>query len=314
MLRLSIGELITVMSILSADGNADEESKKWRLEVAYRTLLLLRTCMAVVDYPTAGIPPWELPELNGEELEDVRSNTYLNPQTRNLVHHERTEFEESLRVPTRIAFLLRQSIHSHSKRLQVPLELIFEHRCLTNVDVFLNAYAGMRKFLTTPVPFPLVQMTRTFNFAYVFTVPFVLLSDDSSIYAHCLQVFILTYGFVGLELVAIELDDPFGDDANDFDNLVVAETVMEDVYLTIRNIDGEEASRKLREKMGHVRVANRPEEAAPSEPEAMESDVENPRESEPFDSLRSDRAEESERFHSLRAVGVEESSDMTETC
>jgi predicted membrane chloride channel (bestrophin family) len=30
------------------------------------------------------------------------------------------------------------------------------------------------------------------------------------------MVFLLTYGFVGLEVVAIELDNPFGRDPNDF--------------------------------------------------------------------------------------------------
>jgi predicted membrane chloride channel (bestrophin family) len=60
-------------------------------------------------------------------------------------------------------------------------------------------------------------MARTFLFAYVFTIPFALLSDKSTILAHCVEVFILTYGFMGLELVAIEMDNPFGDDENDFE-------------------------------------------------------------------------------------------------
>lgn len=60
-------------------------------------------------------------------------------------------------------------------------------------------------------------MARTFLFLYVFTVPFAMLSDKSSDVAHCFMVFLLTYGFVGLEVVAIELDNPFGKDANDFD-------------------------------------------------------------------------------------------------
>lgn len=59
-------------------------------------------------------------------------------------------------------------------------------------------------------------MARTFVFLYVFTVPFVMLSDASSDLAHCVMVFLMTYGFVGLETVAIELDNPFGDDPNDF--------------------------------------------------------------------------------------------------
>ena len=57
-----------------------------------------------------------------------------------------------------------------------------------------------------PVPFPLIQMSRTLMFTYVFTVPFVMLSDKSSDFAHCFIVFLLTYGFMGLEMIAIELD------------------------------------------------------------------------------------------------------------
>jgi predicted membrane chloride channel (bestrophin family) len=62
-------------------------------------------------------------------------------------------------------------------------------------------------------------MTATFIFFFLFTVPFALLSDDTGIFtavSHCVVVFIFTYGVMGMELIAIQLDDPFGDDVNDF--------------------------------------------------------------------------------------------------
>jgi predicted membrane chloride channel (bestrophin family) len=110
--------------------------------------------------------------------------------------------------------------------------------------------------MTTPFPFPLVQMARTFLFFYIYTLPFALLNDASNPLAHLGVIFMVridyylevlfawcwpfrlsltslllhhrhhrhqvTYGFVGLETVSIELDDPFGDDENDFDNLGMA--------------------------------------------------------------------------------------------
>ena len=103
--------------------------------------------------------------------------------------------------------------------------------------------------MTTPFPFPLVQMTRTFMFFYVFTVPFALLSDPSIPVAHCITIFVLTFGFMGLEYVAIELDNPFGEDDNDFDNLGMAYTAFEDTYLTILDTDGPEWTERLRTKM-----------------------------------------------------------------
>ena len=48
---------------------------------------------------------------------------------------------------------------------------------------------------------------------------------------------------------AIELDDPFGEDDNDFDNTAMALTAFEDTYLTIKDIDGPEWVDKLRVKM-----------------------------------------------------------------
>lgn len=35
--------------------------------------------------------------------------------------------------------------------------------------------------------------------------------------------FLLTYGFVGLERVSIEMEDPFGNDTNDFDDMGLAQ-------------------------------------------------------------------------------------------
>jgi len=54
----------------------------------------------------------------------------------------------------------------------------------------------MRKFMTTPVPFPLIQMTRTIVLFYVYTIPFVLLNDATSklLIEHCVVVFLITYG------------------------------------------------------------------------------------------------------------------------
>ena len=62
-------------------------------------------------------------------------------------------------------------------------------------------------------------------------------------------VFLITYGFCGIEMVACELDDCFGDDPSDFDALGHARRCFEDCYITIYRLDGEERARQLREKV-----------------------------------------------------------------
>ena len=46
--------------------------------------------------------------------------------------------------------------------------------------------------------------------------------------------------------MSIQLDDPFGDDPNDFDVLGLAQVVFEDIYISIYDIDGKEAADNIR--------------------------------------------------------------------
>mmetsp|Transcript_47348 Transcript_47348/g.71680 ORF Transcript_47348/g.71680 Transcript_47348/m.71680 type:complete len:134 (-) Transcript_47348:404-805(-) len=65
-------------------------------------------------------------------------------------------------------------------------------------------------------------MARTFIFIYSYALPFALADSMIQPVGAMLVIFFITYGFLGLEFVAMELDDPFGDDPNDFDNLGMA--------------------------------------------------------------------------------------------
>lgn len=81
-------------------------------------------------------------------------------------------------------------------------------------------------------------MTATFLFFFLFTIPFAFLSDDTKLFtvaSHCFVVFILTYGMMGMDMVAVQLDDPFGDDLNDFKYVPLVNFVLCDVLETQGN-------------------------------------------------------------------------------
>ena len=170
-------ELIANIAVMSSK-STNEEAKEWRLEVAYRMLLLLRTSMAVIDYPTDFVPAWKINEMQGSELQDILRNTYVNPEHQPMEHEIRSEFEESMRIPIRISYLLKKSFYSQEQRLEHPFHPLERASVMSTIDNFMSGYYGIRLFLTTPIPFPLVQMSRTFLFAYVFTIPFCLLSKQ----------------------------------------------------------------------------------------------------------------------------------------
>ena len=78
------------------------------------------------------------------------------------------------------------------------------------LNSYMSNYRDLLKLASTSLPFPLIQMARTFLFLWVFTIPFVLRGVIHEVYVGMLFVFFLTYGFIGLEIVSMKLMFPFG--------------------------------------------------------------------------------------------------------
>uniref|UniRef100_A0A6U5IGZ0 Bestrophin homolog n=1 Tax=Corethron hystrix TaxID=216773 RepID=A0A6U5IGZ0_9STRA len=100
-----------------------------------------------------------------------------------------------------------------------PLELFQKMKIVELCRIYMDAFTEIVKFQTTPIPFPLLQMGRTFLLIYTFAMPMALIGfvPDYSLSAVLLFIFFLTYGYVGLELVAFRLLAPFGTDTCDMD-------------------------------------------------------------------------------------------------
>ncbi|CAB9522050.1 Bestrophin, RFP-TM, chloride channel [Seminavis robusta] len=107
----------------------------------------------------------------------------------------------------------------------VGLEMFERMRMMDALNEFVVSYRDLLKCASTPLPFTLVQMGRTFLFIWTFSIPFVLRGVVSEIYSAMGFVFFLTYGFVGLELVAMKLMNPFGDGRHDLNVTGMKEAV-----------------------------------------------------------------------------------------
>ena len=101
----------------------------------------------------------------------------------------------------------------------------------------------------TPFPFPLVQMARTILFVWLATLPFSLVHESYPLWGISLLIFLLTYGFLGLEFVSIHMHDPFGEDDLDFNLEHLAKMLFEDVYVAMFGVDGEGAAVQLRNRV-----------------------------------------------------------------
>jgi len=96
------------------------------------------------------------------------------------------------------------------------LVLLEKIKLLDHVKCLVDAYEELLVIASTPLPFALVQMGRTFLFLWIFSMPCVLVGHVfKEVYSAIIFVFFLTYGFVGLEFVGTQMLHPFGDDEND---------------------------------------------------------------------------------------------------
>jgi putative membrane protein len=100
-----------------------------------------------------------------------------------------------------------------------------QHQVLTDV---MGACERIRK---TPIPFSYAVYIKMFISAYCLMLPFGLYLDFS-FYTIPLSMFI-SFTMIGVELMAQEIEDPFGLDCNDLSTGAIAKTIKDNVCETL---------------------------------------------------------------------------------
>jgi hypothetical protein len=144
-------EIIQNMAVLTKEDQSIG-AQEWRHELAYRVCILLRLSMAVIDYPTTAIPSWKIPELQGDERDHIMKTLTCSTENghhssqqqtpRRWAHAIRGESEENMRVPIRMAYLLRTTIYSSRHRLETEFGPWQYGKLFASVDGFLGGYYG----------------------------------------------------------------------------------------------------------------------------------------------------------------------------
>eukprot|EP01064_Diplonema_japonicum_P018242 TRINITY_DN26922_c0_g1_i1.p1 TRINITY_DN26922_c0_g1~~TRINITY_DN26922_c0_g1_i1.p1 ORF type:complete len:394 (+),score=51.55 TRINITY_DN26922_c0_g1_i1:47-1183(+) len=87
-----------------------------------------------------------------------------------------------------------------------------------HVEELLSAWQGMMKIVSAPMPFPYAHSLQIFLTVWVFTIPFIMLDEAIDMewltVPVCAVIAILLFG---INNVGAEIEDPFGNDVNDFD-------------------------------------------------------------------------------------------------
>jgi putative membrane protein len=97
-----------------------------------------------------------------------------------------------------------------------------------NVGSLVDHLGGCERIRKTPLPFAYVSHLRRALILYCFTLPFALVSDLG--WGTVPGVLFISYTFFGIEEIGVEIEGPFGRDANDLPLEEICETIQRNVY------------------------------------------------------------------------------------
>ncbi|HOY49605.1 MAG TPA: bestrophin family ion channel [Flavobacteriales bacterium] len=136
-----------------------------------------------------------------------------------------SELVENQHVPNQIA----QMMFRRLAEMEQQGKLKVEHLLLINTEMvnFTDAVGACERIKKTPIPLSYSVFLKKFIFLYVMTLPFGYVFSLG--YWVMPVVAIIFYVLASLELIAEEIEDPFGKDANDLPTDEIAKTIRQSV-------------------------------------------------------------------------------------
>ncbi len=133
--------------------------------------------------------------------------------------------DENKHIPNQISALIYKRVNNllHQKKITGE-QLIFLNNELQS---FTDVCGACERIKNTPIPFSYSTFIKKFIFIYVMTLPFGYVFNLG--YLIIPVVAFVFYVLVSLELIAEEIEDPFGEDDNDLPTDLIAKNIKKNV-------------------------------------------------------------------------------------
>jgi Predicted membrane protein len=140
-------------------------------------------------------------------------------------HPELKHLDKNKHVPNQVAAVMIQRVN----RLYEEGKIKGDQLIVLNAELqsFTDIMGACERIKNTPIPFSYSVFLKKFIFFYVMTLPlsFVIIMG----YIAIPVVAFIFYVLASLELVAEEIEDPFGGDANDLPTDIIAQNIKKHV-------------------------------------------------------------------------------------
>lgn len=161
--------------------------------------------------------------------EHLRSGVDFNEL--NLTPDEHEYLRAKKHVPLEITDMMFSRINNMKTNGTITeMEVLFMER---NLNGLMDFIGGCERIRNTPIPFSYSLFIKKFIFVYVVTLPLAMV-EQFSYFAALISTFIF-YVLVSLEVLAEEIEDPFGTDENDLPTDQLCGRILESVEQTFKN-------------------------------------------------------------------------------
>lgn len=139
-----------------------------------------------------------------------------------LTNDERTFLQNLDHIPSGIVELLYKRLNELKKTGVISEEDVL--RLDRNLNGFLECVGACERIKNTPIPYSYSMFFKKFIFTYVVTLPFAFVVNFGY-YSSIIATFIF-YVLVSIEILAEEIEDPFGNDDNDLPTDEMAQRIQ----------------------------------------------------------------------------------------
>lgn len=143
-----------------------------------------------------------------------------------LKEDEKTILESKNHIPNHISYQIHNQIYSIYKAGGITNE---DHLNIKiHTGALLDILGACERIKKTPIPFSYAVFIKIFILVYSFLLPFALI--PSLAFWSVPVVMVIFFAFIGIEMMAEEIEDPFGLDCNDLPTGTIAHTIKENVF------------------------------------------------------------------------------------
>lgn len=131
--------------------------------------------------------------------------------------------------PNRIAAMMYSKVNElYKKQILTGDQLINLDKELKD---FIDLIGACERIRNTPIPYSYMMYVKKFIFIYIITLPFAFVTQSG--YITVLIVVLITFVLMSVELIAEEIEDPFGRDLNDLPTDELAVKIKDNVRETL---------------------------------------------------------------------------------